>query len=297
MRFTKYGRRELAIFGAAAAALMLIVLVATIQLLHFRLDLALLVSLPFIVLFILVLAFFRDPKRVPPRGEHRIVSPADGTVYDIGEVEENDFIGGPCTRIGIFISIFDCHINRAPCSGTVEKIIYKRGRFHSAWTKAKECSKANESNFVGLGNAAGRDLRIGIKQIAGQIARRIVCELKEGDAVQRGQPFGMIKFGSRTELFIPTSANLNLRVKLGAPVKAGRTIIGTLETPKDAANAEGQPQEEAEENDEAVLEPLDVNDQPEPDAAIEGPSAPESPEPEPQPKPPSTPEGEQPDDL
>ena len=226
MKFTKYGMRELMIFGGIAAMLMIFVLVVSITFL--RLDVALLVSIPFVALFVLVVSFFRDPVRVLPKGEHRLVAPADGTIYDIGEFDEPDFLGEKATRIGIFLSIFDCHINRMPCSGKVEKITYKKGKFFSA-LKARLCSEKNESNFIGLSGAAGTETKVAVKQIAGQIARRIVCDLKEGDAVERGQQFGMIKFGSRTELFIPQSANFKLKVKLGASVKAGRTVVGTLE--------------------------------------------------------------------
>jgi len=229
MRFTKYGLRELAIYGTVAGAVMIAAIVLSFSYVP-RVDVAALISLPFILAFIWVLSFFRDPKRLIPKGEHRIVAPADGTIFDIAEVDEPDFIGEKCTRIGIFLSIFDCHINRVPCSGTVETIRYKKGAFHSA-LKAKQCSRRNESNFIGISNAAGTGTKVAVKQIAGQIARRIVCDLKEGAQVDRGQQFGMIKFGSRTELFIPKSANFTLKVKLGAAVRAGRTVIGRLEPP------------------------------------------------------------------
>lgn len=226
-RFAKYGMQELKLYGTIAAVIMLAAIFLAFRYTS-RVDLALLISMPFILLFIWVLSFFRDPKRIIPRGEHRMVAPADGVIYDIADIDEPDFIGEECTRIGIFLSIFDCHINRMPCSGIVESIRYKRGAFHSA-LKAKQCSRLNESNFVGISNAAGTDALIGVKQIAGQIARRIVCNVKEGAEVERGQQFGMIKFGSRTEIFVPKSANFTIKVKLGAHVKAGRTVIGTLE--------------------------------------------------------------------
>jgi phosphatidylserine decarboxylase len=228
MRFTKYGIRELIIFGGLSAALMLIVIVLSFTLIG-GFSIPALISLPFIALCVLVVSFFRDPERPVPRGEHRLVAPADGTIYDIGEVDGPEFIGEKALRIGIFLSLFDCHVNRVPCSGTVEKIVYTRGRFFNAWTQPNECSRLNESNLVCLSGAAGKDVRVAVKQVAGQIARRIVCDLTEGDAVARGQAFGMIKFGSRTEFFIPVSAGFNLKVKLGAGVKAGRTVLGTLE--------------------------------------------------------------------
>jgi len=257
MRFTKYGRRELIAFGGLSGALMLIVLAWSVAAWWPRVNVALLISLPFILLFVWVLSFFRDPVRVPPRGEDRLVAPADGTVFDIGDFDEPEFVGEECTRVGIFLSIFDCHINRTPCSGQVHKIRYRKGEFHSAWTQATRCSERNESNFVGLANAAGTNVKIGVKQIAGQIARRIVCDLKEGDEVARGQTFGMIKFGSRTELFIPKSANFTLKVQLGDRVRAGRTVIGNL------ARAAPEPAVPAGEEADAPLErmePVELGD-------------------------------------
>ena len=239
MRFTKYALRELIVFGALSGLLMVAVLVVTLTFLPNK-AVALLVSLPFVVLFVLVISFFRDPERVPPRGEHRLVAPADGTIFDIGDVAESVFVGEDCLRIGIFMSVFNCHVTRAPCSGRVEKILHTKGTFLSALTKAKECSEQNESNLVGLADVAGAGARVAVKQIAGQIARRIVCDLREGDAVERGQRFGMIKFGSRVELFVPKSANFTLKAKLGASVKGGRTILGTL-GPAPAAGADAVP--------------------------------------------------------
>jgi phosphatidylserine decarboxylase len=235
LRFAKYGMRELKIYGTIAGLIMVAAIGLAFHYMH-RADLALLISIPFVLLFIWVLSFFRDPKRIIPRGEHRMVSPADGVVYDIGDVDEPNFIGEECTRIGIFLSVFNCHINRIPCSGIVEDIRYKRGAFYSA-LKAQKCSRLNESNFIGISHAAGTDARIGVKQIAGQIARRIVCDLREGAEVKRGEQFGMIKFGSRTEIFVPKSANFTIKVKLGAHVKAGRTVIGTLEPFPDDTDA------------------------------------------------------------
>lgn len=226
VRFTKYGKPEVVLYGAISAIAMIGVMILAFA--YTRWNVASLISIPFICLFVWVLSFFRDPRRVAPRGEHRLVAPADGIIFDIGEVDEPDYLGERAIRIGIFLSVFDCHVNRIPCSGTVERLKHKRGAFFSA-LKAKECSKRNESNFIGIANAAETDTRIGVKQIAGQIARRIVCDLKEGAEVTRGQAFGMIKFGSRAEVFIPTSANFKLKVKLKDHVRAGRTVIGTLE--------------------------------------------------------------------
>lgn len=227
LHFTRYGMRELKLFGGLAAALLVGATALAIALTD-SFTLVLFVLIVTALPFVWVLSFFRDPERKIPRGEHRLVAPADGVIYDIADVDGPDFIGEECTRIGIFLSIFDCHVNRVPCSGRVDEITYERGQFFSAWTKANLCSARNESNFIGLSDAAGTETRIGVKQIAGQIARRIVCDLREGDAVERGERFGMIKFGSRVELFIPKSAHFELKLKLGAPLKAGRTVVGNL---------------------------------------------------------------------
>ena len=267
MKFAKYGMRELAIYGGIAAGVMIAALILAFAFIPSAPG-ALLAGLPFIVLFVLVVSFFRDPKRLIPRGEHRIVSPADGTVYDIGDVEENEFVGETCTRIGIFLSVFDCHLNRIPCSGTVEKIVYKKGKFINA-LKANECSEQNESNLVGIGNGAGIGVKMAVKQIAGAIARRIVCELEEGQEVTRGEQYGMIKFGSRTELFIPKSANFEIKVKLGAGVKAGRTVLGNLEPAAAEAPDEEPADADTDEDSSSTSPPLPIDTDTDVEAEIE----------------------------
>jgi phosphatidylserine decarboxylase len=279
--FTKYGRRELLLFGGGTFLLMVAAISLSILFVP-SFTLGLLISLIFILLFAWVVAFFRDPARVPPRGEHRLVAPADGMIYDIGDVDEPEFLDEPATRIGIFLSIFNCHVNRTPCSGRVDKIVYRKGKFFSA-LNATQCSAHNESNFIGLSNAAGTEGKVAVKQIAGRIARRIVCDLQVGDAVERGQTFGMIKFGSRTELFIPKSANFKIRVKLRDLVHAGRTIIGSLEPagePAEQVEVEADAVPETVEEDEAVLEYIagSGGDDPGHDAA---PGPDEDPQPEP----------------
>ncbi len=252
LRFTGYGRRELQLFGGLSAGFFVLAAVLAIVLLS-SFTLTLLIIILTALPFVWVLSFFRDPRRIIPRGEHRLVAPADGVIFDIADVEGPEFIGEECIRIGIFLSIFDCHINRMPCSGRVEEITYTRGQFFNALTKANEASARNESNFIGLTDAAGTDVKVGVKQIAGRVARRIVCELKEGDDVERGQQFGMIKFGSRVELFIPKSAPFEPKLKTGAHVKAGRTVLGNLGSP--ARKEKEEPDEpEQDEDEEALVE-------------------------------------------
>lgn len=227
MKFAKYGLKELKLYGTISGLITIAALVLSQCLIH-KLNMAMLIALPFAFVFVTVVWFFRDPERAIPRGDNRILSPADGVVFDTAHIDHDEFIGGPATRIGIFLSVFDVHVNRAPCSGTVESIVYKRGSFISAM-KAAECSAKNESNFVGITNAGGTGMRIGMKQIAGQIARRIVCTLREGDELVRGERFGMIKFGSRAELFLPDSPAVKIKVKLGSHVKGGVTVLAVIE--------------------------------------------------------------------
>ncbi|MHC4660213.1 MAG: phosphatidylserine decarboxylase family protein [Planctomycetota bacterium] len=171
-----------------------------------------------------VLFFFRDPSRTIPDGDEKVVSPADGYITDIVEMEEDEFLKCAAVRVGIFLSIFTPHINRAPVGGTVKYVKFHPGRFHNAMHD-DICSKENEANSVGIEN--GRVSML-VKQIAGVIARRIVCRTGEGDSLEKGQKFGMIKFGSRTELFIPRSSGFTVSVELGQRVRAGSTVIGLL---------------------------------------------------------------------
>jgi len=213
--FAKYGYRELCLFAA------IFVLLAVISCWVFW---------PLAVVFGLLAAqvvwFFRDPPRTVPQGDGLLVSPADGTVTDITDVDDAEFIGGPARRIGIFLSIFSVHINRAPCAGTVAYIGYHKGKFINALKP--ESSADNESNSVGLTLTEPAGGKVLVKQISGAIARRIVCDCKTGDSLARGEQFGMIKFGSRTELFIPRDLPFDIAVTIGQKVKAGTTVIGTM---------------------------------------------------------------------
>lgn len=160
--------------------------------------------------------FFRDPSRRVPQEANLLVAPADGTVVDLAEVEETEFLKAPCHRIGIFLSVFDVHINRSPCEGTVRATRYQPGKFLDA--RNPDCGKLNESNAIVVGDVL-------VRQIAGAIARRIVCEAKENDVLARGQKFGMIKFGSRTEVYVPKARVREITVRLKDKVKGGETVI------------------------------------------------------------------------
>lgn len=170
-----------------------------------------------------VLYFFRDPERIPPQGEVNIVSPADGKVDTIEVVEHPGFPDGKAVKVGIFLSVFDVHINRAPLKGRVVETRYQCGRFLNAMNK--NASFVNESNLIVFETGNGPIL---VKQIAGFIARRIVCPLKKGDAVERGDRIGLICFGSRTEAYLPTGARID--VTCGMKVHGGSSILGVLLT-------------------------------------------------------------------
>jgi phosphatidylserine decarboxylase len=204
--FSKYGIRELVLFSFFWSVLGAI--------LAFWVHPA--AALPPALGLLFTLSFFRDPVRRIPDGEGLMVSPADGTVVEVSEVEETEFLKAPCHKIGIFLSVFDVHINRAPCDGTVQATKYRPGRFLDA--RNPECSNRNESHSMHLGDVV-------VRQIAGAIARRIVCEARPNDRLTRGQKYGMIKFGSRTEIYIPRSKVKEISVRLKDKVKGGETVI------------------------------------------------------------------------
>lgn len=171
-----------------------------------------------VILFVFTLSFFRDPERQVPKDEMVLLSPADGTVTDITEVPDSP-LGVPAFRIGIFLSIFNVHINRAPCTVKVTRIEYHKGAFKNAMSP--ESGRVNESNDVYMERLAEPRSPLLVRQISGAIARRIVCAVSPGDSLQQGERFGMIKFGSRTELYLPNVPQATLEVKVGDKVKAG----------------------------------------------------------------------------
>jgi phosphatidylserine decarboxylase len=172
-------------------------------------------------------AFFRDPERAIPGEEHVMVSPADGTVSDITEVEHDELLGGPAVRVGIFLSVFNVHMNRSPCDSKVLAIDYKKGKFINALDH-KRASDENESNTVVLGDpVTGQPVAV-VKQIVGLIARRIIFEAAVGDHLRRGQRIGMIKFGSRTELSIPKWLAPQVLVKEGQKLRGAADVVAKL---------------------------------------------------------------------
>jgi phosphatidylserine decarboxylase len=177
-------------------------------------------TVPLLAIFPMLLAafflwFFRDPERAIPADAGLIVSPADGKVTDVSAVQLN---GRPCTRISIFLNVFDVHVNRSPIAGTIKEVVYKHGQFGNAMGAIS--AEANEQNIVTI---EGDRMTVVFKQIAGLLARRIVFNGKVGDRVARGQRVGMIKFGSRTDVIFPAPAEI--KIKVGDRVKGGATVL------------------------------------------------------------------------
>jgi phosphatidylserine decarboxylase len=184
----------------------------------------------FIPVLIWLFAFFRDPVRLIPTDEAVMVSPADGKVSDITEIADDPHLGGPAIRIGIFLSVFNVHINRSPCDAKVLTTIYKEGKFINAMDHSR-ASDENESNTVVLGEPESEKPVAVVKQIVGLIARRIIFSGKVGDLLSRGQRIGMIKFGSRTELTIPKSLEPRVTVQIGQTVRGGADVVARLGKP------------------------------------------------------------------
>lgn len=162
--------------------------------------------------------FFRDPERIPPSGDNLVVSPADGKIILIKSVKESEYLNSEATQISIFMSPLNVHVNRNPISGVVKYLRYVKGEYFVAFED--KASEKNEQTAIGIENLKGKLL---FKQIAGFVARRIVCTLKPGDSVKMGERFGMIKFGSRVDVFVPNTAVL--KVKVGDVAVAGETVL------------------------------------------------------------------------
>ena len=181
-----------------------------------------------VLLWLSLVSFFRDPwRRIPTHlSPGTMLSPADGTVSAVEQVEAHEAIGGPATIVRIFLSVLNVHINRAPCAMVVQELIYRPGKFLDARTS--ESAQVNESNLVIA--CTEDEEHIGVRQVSGKIARRIVCPLKPGDTLQRGQRYGMIKFGSTTELILPRPDDVDVRVSPGDRVQGGLTVLAVLRT-------------------------------------------------------------------
>ena len=166
--------------------------------------------------------FFRNPSRDIPMDEKLIVSPADGTVQDVVELPEDEFIKGPCKKIIIFLSVFNVHVNRSPIAGEIKCQKYVCGRFRPAYKD--EVGFENERHMLGIENDKG--FRVTVTQIAGILARRIVSWVTLADNMEKGQVYGLIKFGSCTELVVPES--VEVLVKKGDKVRGGESVLGRI---------------------------------------------------------------------
>jgi len=179
-------------------------------------------SMVFFLLCLFTIWFFRNPNRTAPADEKSVLSPADGKVLKVEELVEDEILHKKIKKVSIFMNIFNVHVNRVPMSGTVRKIRYTPGKFLSA--NLDKASSLNERNALLVVGNDGTEIMT--TQIAGLIARRIVCWVKEGMAVERGERFGLIRFGSRLEVFMPPDARVV--VDKGDRVRAGETVIGYL---------------------------------------------------------------------
>lgn len=176
-----------------------------------------------LIVLIWVFSFFRDPARTIVQDASLLLSPADGTVAAVETLNSYPGFEGPVLRIEIFLSVFNVHINRVPCSVRIGQIAYKPGKFVDA--RRSDCSKINEANEIEMFRTDAPTDRMLVRQISGAIARRIVCEARIDQTFSAGEKFGMIKFGSCTELYVPARDNLKSEVSVGNKVKAGLTIL------------------------------------------------------------------------
>ena len=180
-------------------------------------------SIPFLVVWLWVVSFFRDPPRRRYFSLGDLCSPADGTVTEITHLDQHEAFGGPSVRIGIFLSLFNVHVNRMPCAGKVRSAAYKKGEFLDA--RHAESGQRNESNALIIDPEPPLPGPVVVRQVAGLVARRIVCHVKPGDSLGMAARIGLIKFGSRTELIVPRLESTEVLVKVGDRVYGGLTVL------------------------------------------------------------------------
>ncbi len=238
MKLTNYGRKEW-LRATVCAAVLLILCAVLAVIVNGRAGICLAVFV--VVLWTAFAAFFRDPERQVPSDGRVLTSPADGVVRDIELIPNSNcgneelaklFDGKDMLRIGIFLSVFDVHLNRAPCRMTVRFTSYKEGSFHDA--RDGRAAKENESLIMGgTGEMEGNEFPVAVKQISGAVARRIVCPVEPGAVLEKGERYGMIKFGSRTELYLPVKSNFTPAVSVGDRVFGGVTVIARFSVKQD----------------------------------------------------------------
>ncbi len=230
LRLAKDGRRE----WIGATVLLLSMVAASLAVIR-PMGAAAAIAAPFGAIWLWVLYFFRDPQRTIPTGDNLFVSSADGVVSDITPIGADSELGCDGVRIGVFMNVFSVHVNRAPCDGIVTDIQYNRGSYLDV--RKPDAWRLNESMLIAIDcNVGGQTHSIRVRQVAGLVARRIVCNVTEGDRLVRGERFGMIKFGSRLELMLPTAMGAAPQVRIGQKVAAGSTVLAAVE----GATAEGE---------------------------------------------------------
>ena len=238
MTLTKYGRKEW--LTATVLALFLLALCFVMAVLvDWRAGISLAVFI--VIVWIAFAAFFRDPERRIPEDPEVLVSPADGVVRDCELIPHGScgcpepvdlFEGNDMFRIGIFLSVLDVHVNRVPCRMTVRFVRHKDGSYFDA--RDPRAVKENESQIIGgTGEVCGREFPVAVKQISGAIARRIVCPVEPGAEFEKGFCYGMIKFGSRTELYLPVKSGFEPAVNVGDRVFGGETVIARYHQTQD----------------------------------------------------------------
>lgn len=221
--FASYGRFDLwlstVLFLGLAAAVLLLAPAAWW---------AWLVAATAVVVWLLLVNFFRDPERRIPAGEHLLLSPADGTVQDVEVVHDPTYLDEPVTRVGIFLSPLNVHVNRMPMRCRVEQVFLRKGKMLRAFDP--RAITENESAALLLSCRDGA-VRMLVRQVTGAVARRIVCPVEAGSEYAAGERYGMIKLGSRTEVWLPQSVAAEWKVKVGDKVVGGETVLAELRTP------------------------------------------------------------------
>ncbi len=188
--------------------------------------------------WLLLVNFFRDPERRLPQGERLILSPADGVVTDLEELDEPEFLGGRAVRLGIFLSPLNVHVNRAPMECSVVQVDYRRGAMHKAYDPRARTE--NEAAALRIEVLGGR-VRMIVRQVTGALARRIVCPVEPGTRLAAGERYGMIKLGSRTEVWLRADQPVTWRVRIGDAVRGGTTVLGELGPAADAGRGAQRP--------------------------------------------------------
>jgi phosphatidylserine decarboxylase len=219
----RWGLAEVQIMGWPLLVLAVVLAVATANTAGLPHAILLVAAIIAAAVLMLVVSFFRDPPRQIPQDAGLLVSPADGKVVEVARLAHDEFVGGPAVRIAIFLTLFNVHVNRMPCRARVIRLKYSPGKFLNA--NSPQASTANESMYIGLEQDEPPYRPMVCRQVSGLVARRIVCDLRPGEVLERGAKFGMIKFGSRTELIVPADG-FEPQVQVGQWIKAGRDIVG-----------------------------------------------------------------------